>query len=115
MGDLENLSQTEIQTTEKIQELLKILSDKKCRNPKGKNLSIFSKKDHYHLPSSQKNVRIIDTCKMTKKHPFYIRYFARQELKEIYKELSDGQEKNQVKDMLSKTGVYNCLMKKIGL
>ena len=93
--------------TSKIQELSSMLLETKCRNLKKHNLTTFSDDDIYHLPLSQRKVIVIDSCTRVKKYSFYKRYCARQELKGLYKELSDGEEKDKVKDLLSKTGIFS--------
>ena len=98
-------SQREIHITFRINELSNMLLETKCKELREHNLTTFSEKDHYHLPSFQRDVTIIDSCIKVKKHPFYKRYLARRELKNIYKELSDGQEKDKVKELLFKTGI----------
>ena len=97
--------------TSKIQKLSDILLETKCRDLRSHNSKIFSKHDVYHLPSSQRKVTIIESCTRVKKYPFCERYHARQELKGLYKELSDGPERDNVKDLLSKTGIFNGLKK----
>ncbi len=109
MEDLEKRSQVEIDTTERIQKLSNILLETKCRDLKSRDLTIFPKKDIYHLPSSQRKVTILGSCRRVKKYSFYKRYCAKQELKGLYKELSDGEEKNKVKDILSRTGIFSGL------
>jgi len=111
MEDLEKRSQVDIHTTEKIQKLSGILLETKCRDSKSHNLTISPRDDIYRLPSSQRKVTILDSCRRVKKYSFYERYCARQELKKIYKELSDGEEKDKVKDLLLKTGIYSWLRK----
>ncbi|MCX6750014.1 MAG: hypothetical protein NTZ83_00995 [Candidatus Pacearchaeota archaeon] len=103
------LSQEEMHITSRIKELSDILLETKCKNLIEHNLTTFSKNDIYHLPLSQRDVTIIDSCKMVKKYPFYKRYLARRELKSIYKELPNGQEKDNVKELLFKTGIYSWL------
>ena len=64
-------SQEKIHITSRIKELSDILLETKCKKLRGRNLTTFSKEDYYHLPSSQKNVMVIDSCKIVKKHPYY--------------------------------------------
>ncbi|MFH1503160.1 MAG: hypothetical protein ABIE36_00690 [Candidatus Diapherotrites archaeon] len=105
-------SQEEMHITSRIKELSNILLETTCKKLRGHNLTTFSEKDIYHLPSSQRNVTIIDSCKLVKKHPFYKRFLARRELEEIYKELPGGQEKKEVDEILFKTGIYSWLRNK---
>lgn len=97
----------------KIQKLSDILLKTKCSDSKSHNVKTFPKQDVYHLPSSQINVRILGSCKKTKKYSFCERYHARQELKGLYKELPDGLEREKAKDVLSKTGIFSGLRKRM--
>jgi len=107
--------QEKIHIISRIKELSNMLLETKCKELREHNLTTFSEGDIYHLHSSQRNVTIIDSCKRVKKYPFYKRYLARRELKEIYKELPNGQEKDEVKEILFKTGIYRLLGKRIVL
>ncbi len=113
MEDLEKRSQVEINTIEKIQKLSDILLETKCRDLKSRDLTIFPKKDVYHLPSSRRKVTILGSCRKVKKYSFCERYYAKRELKELYNELSEGEEKDKIKDILSKTRIYSWLIKKM--
>ena len=94
----------------KIKRLSDILLETECRGQRSRNV-ILPKKDIYHLPSSQTKVTILGSCKRVKKYPFRERYWARRELKELYKELSDGEEKDEVRTLLLKTGIYSWFRK----
>lgn len=109
-------SRKEIHIASRIRELSNILLETKCKEFREHNLTASPEKDIYHLPSYQRDVTIIDSCKLVKKYPFHKRYLARRELKDIYKGLSDGQEKDGVEELLFKTGIlYKLLGKRVCL